>query len=221
MHIAFLSHQIGKKIPVYGQKDQHLLLNKVRSISRGDSCNVFAIGMENHWGTHVDCPRHFFKGGKKVAQYDAEYWYFEHPQIISVFLREGELLKKSHLPTSIQKKTDLLLFKSGWQRLRGKNEYCTKNPGIDPTMATYLSEGFPNLRALGLDWISVSSYLKREVGLETHRIFLRDSRKRHPILLIEDMDLRKASKKLKEVWVAPIRMDTIDSSPCTVFGVFN
>jgi len=73
----------------------------------------------------------------------------------------------------------------------------------------------------GIDWISISPYQDRELGREAHRVFLDQKGRNNPVLLIEDIDLSGNFKKLKEVWVSPLRVERVDSAPCTVIGDFS
>ena len=72
----------------------------------------------------------------------------------------------------------------------------------------------------GIDWISISPYQDRELGREAHRVFLDQKGRNNPVLLIEDMDLSCDLTKLRELWVLPLRVEKIDSAPCTVIGGF-
>ena len=40
----------------------------IRSIERGDSCNLTAFSMCAHNGTHVDAPSHFIENGKTIGE---------------------------------------------------------------------------------------------------------------------------------------------------------
>lgn len=219
--IKYLSHIIMPRIPVYGLGCKRKIdLKPIKSIKKGDSSLTFRFGMENHWGTHVDCPAHIFNNGSKVADYKADFWIFRKPQVLSVKLKAGQILKASDLNAEIKRETDLLILRSGWNKVRGKRIYTLANPGIDPDFAKWLKKQFPLIRAIGFDWISVSSYKDRQLGRKAHREFLRSGLKVRPILLIEDMDLSKELKGLKQVWVAPFLISGLDSAPCTVMGIF-
>ena len=85
-------------------------------------------------------------------------------------------------------------------------------------LALWLRQDFPAVRAIGMDWISVSSYESRELGRQAHRAFLNPDGEGSPVLIIEDMNLSKNLKNLAEVLVVPILIETIDSAPCTVIG---
>lgn len=218
--IRYLSYPMKRINPVYGMKRKLIGLSPVKSLSRGDSSNTWSVTFENHQGTHVDCPAHFFKRGKKVTDYAADVWRFERPQVLDVSLDEGELLTTAHLRSRIRRDTDLLLLKSGWFRFRGQTKYSLRNPGIAPSFGTWLRTEQASVRAVGFDWISLSSYMDRETGRAAHRVFLNPKGKGLPVLVFEDMDLSADLELLKEVWAFPWRIEGLDSAPCTITGVF-
>lgn len=218
--IRYLSHKLSASIPVYGSTKATIQLREIKSIVSGDSCQTYWLGMENHWGTHVDCPAHFFTEGMKIADYEAKFWLFRKPQILSVNAKPGQIIGRKDLITEINPETDLLLLKSGWGKFRGEEIYSLQNPGLDPGLGLWLRKEYPSLRAIGFDWISLSSYTHRELGREAHKAFLNPEGVGHPIVIIEDMNISEYLNKLKEVWVVPLRVERIDSVPCTAIGVF-
>ena len=112
-----------------------------------------------------------------------------------------------------------MLLRSGWSRIRDGDTYCLSGPGIAPEVARTLREKLLNLRAIGMDWISVSSYADRESGRKTHRVFLDPDGPNNPVLIIEDMDIPLELDRLKSVIVRPLRVEGIDSAPCTIIGI--
>ncbi len=218
--IKYLSYKLSAQIPVYGSIKKNMRVRQVKSIENGDSCQVYWIGMENHWGTHIDCPAHFFVNGARIIDYEADFWLFRKPQVLSIKVQPAQILSYKDLTAQINPEADLLLLRSGWRRLRGDEVYSLRNPGINPELGVWLRRERPLLRAIGFDWVSISSYQHRELGREAHRAFLNPEGEGHPILLIEDMDIPENTKNLKEVWVAPLRVEGVDSVPCTVAGIF-
>ena len=219
MSLRFLSYPFTTIMPVYGNPAQVLDIEQLKCPSKGDSCSTYRIIFENHWGTHVDAPAHFFKTGRTVADYPADFWLFKRPQVINVSLKSAELLKIKHLK-KISKITDLLLVRSGWFKKRGKPDYSLRNPGVHAEVGEYLRHQYPNIRAIGFDWISLSSRLDRDMGRLAHRVFLNPLKPGKPILIIEDMDLSAAGKSLRQVQVAPWQIRGVDSAPCTIVGAF-
>ena len=94
------------------------MIEPVKSLQSGDSANVFRMTMENHWGTHVDAPYHFFDDGKKIADYLPEFWIFKSPMTIKVDLKPSEVLSSGDWLNAITPGTDILLFQSGWGNRR-------------------------------------------------------------------------------------------------------
>jgi len=219
--IEYLSYPLEQNNPVYGRPDQPMIINQVKSIESGDSCNVYSFTMENHWGTHVDGPTHFFSNAPEITDYAAEYWLFSNPQVINIKVKAGQIISSNDLLGRVAESTDLLILNTGWYRYRKNPCYCVENPGISPELGTWLRKERKNIRAIGFDFISLSSFSNRMIGRQAHQAFLNPESEGNPILIIEDMCLRADLKGLKEVWVAPLRLSFVDSSPCTVIGVFN
>ena len=217
MKHVYLSYPITSKIPVYGGIAD-IKRNQVKSISSGSFANVYSVTMENHWGTHIDAPNHFFENGLMVNDYPADFWFFKNPMVIHIDLKPGELLCCSDWIESMKPGTDIILFKSGWGKLRKTEKYGIDNPGMHPEVGFFMREEYPSVRAVGIDWVSISSFANREVGRQAHHAFLDPDSVNNPVLIIEDMDLSHDLRELREVWVAPLRVEGIDSAPCTVMG---
>lgn len=219
MQYRFLSYPINNKMPVYGQLNCDLNISPVKALKKGDSCNVFTFVMENHWGTHIDCPAHFFENGLKVVDYSPETWFFDCPFVIKLNLKENQLISPEnigHIPNG----TDLLLIKSYFYNYRGTKRYSNNNPGFIPETGIWLRKKYPNIKAIGFDFISLSPYQNREIGRKAHQSFLNPDGENSPILIIEDMDLSPDLSGLKQVLAFPLRIEGIDSAPCTIIGVF-
>lgn len=195
-------------------------IQQVKSIAKGDSSNVYRLTFQNHWGTHIDAPNHFFNEGKRITDYPAHFYFFHFPQVIPVQLKPGEILDDRTWTHQVRKDADIVLFQSGWSQRRRGEDYSLRNPGISPEVGLHLRSRFPNIRAIGIDWISISSYQNRELGREAHRAFFDPKGKSQAILPIEDMDLSGDLSELKEVIVMPLLIEGVDSAPCTVVGVF-
>jgi len=215
----FLSHVIGEQFPVYGKMASAGSV-AVRSLSQGDSANVTRITLETHWGTHVDTPRHFFDGGRSISDYSADELVFSRSATVSVSLEDHQVLDDIGLFSAVDPESDIVLLNSGWCHKRGADGYFKSNPGIAPELAAYLRSEFLNLRAVGIDWISVSPICNRVLGREAHRILLDPQGDREPLLIIEDMDFSGGLEGLQELFVVPLRIEHADGAPCTVMGRF-
>ena len=152
MRYIYLSYSLESEIPVYGGRDSLNIRNK-KSLRNGDSANVFNFTMENHWGTHVDAPNHFFENGLTVNDYPADFWFFKNPIVIRIDLKPEELLCCSGWTDGIMPETDIIFFKSEWGCVRKTEKYSIDNPGIHPEVGFFLRGKYPSVRAIGIDWV--------------------------------------------------------------------
>lgn len=216
--MIYLSHRITSDTPTYGNRNK-VSLQKKSSIARGDIANDSFLETTVHIGTHIDFPYHFYDNGQTIENYDADFWFFKNPLFVElepksrvVFTELIDILEQNE-----QIDCDILVVKTGICHQRDSSVFWQENYGFDPRLYDYLIAKYPSLRIFGFDSISISSFLHRELGREAHRRFLNPSK---PILLLEDMDLVSLSKqtRIKRMIVSPVRIETCDGSPCTVFA---
>lgn len=213
-----LSYVINQNTPAYGNgfcfKETP---DKV--IIKGDTCNTSIWNLTSHTGTHIDAPFHFNAKGKSIDTYSADYFVSKLINIIDISpVNKGQLIRKKDLNfKNVQRETEILIVKTGFGKYRGSEKYWKSNPGIHPEVADALIEQFPYLKAIGLDLISISSFLHREIGREAHKNFLCGNK---AILLIEDMNLSSVHQntKIKTLIVSPLRVENADGAPCTIFA---
>ncbi|MBZ5619151.1 MAG: hypothetical protein LAQ69_10585 [Acidobacteriia bacterium] len=94
-----------------------------------------------------------------------------------------------------------------------------RSPGFGSAAAVFLMERFANLRALAVDFISISSPAHEAAGADAHRVFLRcTAYAARSILLVEDALLPNTLPPLLRVFVVPWMFEGLDSASCTMFG---
>lgn len=216
----YLSHPLSEVVPAYGCTHVELTLKPIRSIREGDLCNTFRLGFENHLGTHVDAPAHFYDDGMTISEYAPDTWVCHSPCVVTLQSKESDLIGTDSLYGRIPDTADILLIQSGFYRFRGTPKYSCHNPGLKPEIAFWLRQEHPHVRMVGFDFVSLSSFQNRDLGREAHRAFLDPHAIGRPILVVEDMDLSCELSGLTTVVIAPLRIVGLDSSPCTVIGVF-
>ncbi|MFA5097258.1 MAG: cyclase family protein [Candidatus Margulisiibacteriota bacterium] len=215
----FLSHNLSRNTPSYGNSSR-LTVSAGKSLVKGDSCNTFSFSMDNHLGTHIDGPRHFYGKGDDINMFDAGSFVFERPFVLNCFKKAGGFVTKNDL-LKVNKECDLLILNTGFSKKRKTKDYSYNNPGISIEAAEYIAAKFKLLKAVGIDSVSVSSYSDRPAGRKVHRILLsKRNKNRKPLMLIEDMDLSKSLKGLKRVFAFPLIISGLDSLPSTVVGEF-
>jgi len=217
---VWLSYSLSEKTPAYGG-GPGVGIEPTKSIARGDSCNTSLWHFPNHVGTHVDAPKHFFEDGNTIDSYKPEFWIFERVCIVSVFLESTSMMiKLEHIIPFLKDKPDLLLIMTGMGKFRQNKTYWESSPGLSPVLARELRTLCPSLRAVGVDFISISSWQNRTEGREVHREFLNPAVPGSPVVLIEDMNLLSLSGDIhvERVFVLPLRVENGDGAPCTVMA---
>lgn len=218
---VYLSYSLSSETPSYGNR-QTFASDGIKEIEKGDSCNTSFWSFPNHLGTHVDFPKHFDLNGKGLDFYEADFWIFKNVYLLDISESTAlDIIDNSSIEFDrIPEKTELLIVKTGYGKIRRSESYWRKGPSFSPGLAQMLRSRCPELRAMGIDTISISSIKNRELGREAHKAFLCNIR---PILLIEDMNLCEIDEEtcLKTVIAAPLRVSNTDGSPCTILGEIN
>lgn len=211
--MKFLSYQLDENTPTYGNGSRFKrVLDKC--IEHGASCNQLTFTVGNHVGTHLDCPYHFSQDGLKVTDYPADFWLCRNISLVEV-PESDMLIDLEKYKLQIRPDSDLVLIKTGFCHKRDQQVYWSENPGIASRSADFLRKHCPDIKFLGMDVISLTSYVNRDEGKKAHQSFLQNKEK--AILLIEDMDLRDLLHAPNEVLISPLRISEADGGPVTVF----
>jgi len=210
----WLSHVLDVNTPLYGGGTDWECI-KDKDIQKGDSCNTSRLLLPCHTGTHVDAPLHFIEDGIAIEEYAVEDWIFKHPSLVFVDPEKGGLIKPGDLNIKKNEKTDIVLFCTSFEKFRHDEIYWKENPGIATEMADYLLDQYPNLKAIGMNFISISSFKHRDVGRLSHKAFLGKG-----IRIIEDMHLLalQPGDVIKSIMVLPLRFKAGDGAPCTIIA---
>jgi kynurenine formamidase len=178
-----------------------------------------------HFGSHVDGPNHFNPDGIKVAQVPLDRFVYERPVLIDVPKSDAELVRRDELEPheAAIADADVLLLRTGWSEVRKSDpvRYAHRGPGVAPDACTYLMDGFPGLKALALDCISLAAFqLIDPDGIVAHQILCGVGRGERYVLIIEDLDLAAypAGPPPARLYAIPLFPEGTDSSPCTVFA---
>ena len=215
----YLSHFLSESTPTYGKRDQ-FTIKRTSCIDHGDTANSHSLNIStNHMGTHIDLPKHFFEHGQCLNDFNPNYWFYSHVSLLDLSKNNGELITVEDLKDKkIALKTEILLIKTGFEKFRNKEIYWKENPGVSPELADFLRSEYPNIRTLGFDFISLTSFQHRSIGKEAHQAFLNPEK---PITIIEDMHLEDINKSPLCLNVFPLLVQNIDSSPVTVIAILD
>ena len=216
-----LSYSLEETSPVHiGLKKPELVHNN--QIVDGEGYNTYLINVENHSGTHVDAPGHFTEDGKIISDYQPDELVFNNPLIIDIPKGQNELVKIWDISKLDFNDADCILFRTGFEKFHGDDpeKYLTQNPGISPEVVYFIRKNLKNVRCVGIDCVSMSSYQNSEAGEKAHlNAFEKSTDFGEPLLLIEDMKLSNVKNEdLKSIILVPWQIKGIDSAPCTVLA---
>ena len=216
-----LSYALEETSPVHiGLKDPEMVHNN--QIVDGKGYNTYLINVENHSGTHVDAPGHFVEDGKIISEYQPDELVFNNPLIVDIPKGPNELVKIWDISKLNFNDADCILFRTGFEKFHDNDpeEYLTQNPGISPEVMYFIRKNLKNVRCIGIDCVSMSSYQNPKSGEETHvNAFKKSKDFGEPLLLIEDMKLSNVQNEdLESIILVPWQIKGIDSAPCTVLA---
>lgn len=184
----------------------------------------FITKLPNHCGTHMDAPRHFVKDGLSINELPIEY--FCHKEVALIEIPKGEaegITKEDLLPyADILSKVSFAFLRTGFEKYRATNPHIYQNecPYIATSAGRYLSDTFPNLKGVGIDFMALGSPSSRVPDEENpkncHHAILGYHTGRFTTV-IEDMHLSELPKnaKIKQFFNAPWRIVGLDSSQVT------
>lgn len=190
---------------------------------RGDVNNCSTISHHMHNGSHVDAPKHFYPGGRSIDQLPIEDFCYRSPLVLKILKQKGGRITRSDLEPYAEQiaRCDILLVYTGYADLRATNPAAFIDDfacwGADA--CGYLRKGFPNLKAIAMDVLSVDSATTGLAeGFPAHHALL-DEDDAHPertLLIFEDVNTRalyEAGKQAKAIYAFPLRFTGLEASP--------
>jgi len=215
-----LSYEIGFRHPGWPGNYTYEW-EPVSSIERGDVANFGILHLLDHFGSHLDAPKHFNDAGPAIADVPLERFVYERPVLVDVPKQGRELVSREELEAHDERlrNADIVLIRTGWSDVRDPDpvRYAAEGPGVSPEACEYLS-ALPELKAVGLDFISLAAYRKIDPeGILAHQILCGVGRDRY-VIIVEDIDLSAYPSNAHRVYAIPLFPEGADSSPCTVFA---
>lgn len=184
--------------------DTPVSITQVARMSAGASCNVSAITLSAHAGTHIDAPKHYSDAGIGIDQVAPD-----------VFLGPARVLSLDVARTITQadlQKHDLAHVQRLLLHTRGSatpnNIFDTSFVHFDEAAANYL--GSLGLKLIGVDNPSVDEATSKT--LPAHMAFLR-----HNVIILENLCLTGVPDGNYELIALPIKIENCDAAPARVF----
>jgi arylformamidase len=185
-----ISYPLSLKMPLYPNTPAlHIAYHK--SINQRDNSNSSLVTLSNHSGTHIDLPLHFCKNGKSVMDLLTEENFFSPVYCLDIPKNNKEPVQPDDFQIFLPEiqHAEAILVRTGMYRIRGKPEYISDYPHVDPEVPRYLRTRLPNLKLFGIDTLSVANPSHKEAGRECHRNFLCNQPN---IMILEDVNLANA-----------------------------
>lgn len=217
-----ISHSIQSNMPGWPGNPMYYL-ERHSGIENGDSANTFVIHLFNHYGTHLDAPRHFNNSGPSISEIPFDHFFYEKPLLLDLPKEKDEKIMEADL-TPYHKMisgSDLLMLRTGFQNMRTENPqlYKRNGPAISSEAASYLRRNFTgSLKAIALDFLSLGSPADDTDCDLAHRIMLGTYEPGY-ICVIEDVNMIDLpGDKINRVTAIPLILEGVDSSPVTMWA---
>ncbi len=211
-----LSWKIYPGMTVYPGTPEEAFIPESR-IKNGALNNTTKVVHFLHVGTHVDAPYHFDEKGETIDEVPLERFLYRNTVLLEIPKSQGELIEKEDLlPYKDIKDIDLLLLYTGYCVYKDNAAvYCGDFPALSQEAAIYLRDSYKNLKAIGIDTMSIDPIDGESIGFPAHHALL-DSRGRTntSLLVFENVDLTKIrGKNIEMVYAFPLRFVGLDASP--------
>jgi arylformamidase len=201
-----LSIAITPRTPIY-PGNAGLEYRWMMRLEKGDICNLSAMSLGVHTGTHVDAPLHFIARGASVDQI-----------AFSALVGRGRIIECSpdarvidaaELNKHEWRGSKRLLFKTrnSFLGFMGDPKFHRDFTYIAPDAARLLAEA--GVRLVGVDYLSIEKFGAKKA--ETHLILLG-----HGIPIIEGLDLRKAEAGDYDLICMPMKLGGREAAPARV-----
>ncbi|WKS98817.1 cyclase family protein [Gallibacterium salpingitidis] len=219
----YLSHPLDPKDVVWPGEPA---VKVTRCTDVTDDCpfSSFISEVPNHCGTHMDAPRHFVKDGLSINELPIDYFCHKNVALLEIPKEQAEGITKEDLEpyAEILAKVSFAFLRTGFEKYRTADPtiYQNEGPYIATSAGKYLSDNFPNLKGVGIDFLALGSPSSRVPDEENpkncHRAILGYYTGRFTTV-IEDMRLSELPKdaKILQFFNAPWRIVGLDSSQVT------
>ncbi|MBP7735708.1 MAG: cyclase family protein [Spirochaetes bacterium] len=184
--------------------DPPVIVERTKSISKGNSCNLTSLAMGVHCGTHIDAPLHFMDRGRAVDDIPLDV--LNGPCRV-VGIDAKSLIEKKHIENLGLGGYKRILFKTANSEL-WKNNTAAFYEGFTAlglSAAEYLAELGVSL--VGIDYLSIESF-HAEKEHPVHKMLLKNN-----IVILESVDLSGVQPAEYELVCLPLRITGAEGAP--------
>jgi arylformamidase len=187
---------------VHWPSDPPVETHRVRDMAKGDPCNVTALTLGAHTGTHMDAPLHFLADGEGMEQVPLDA-VMGPCRILEI--KDPVAITPAELRPFALARGERVLFKTinsrhHWERAPFQPHFVY----IPKDTAQYLVDC--GVRTLGVDYLSVGGYKKD--GKDTHQILLGAR-----VWIIEGLYLGEVAPGNYDLLCLPLKLAGSDGAP--------
>lgn len=197
-----LTLPIDENSPVY-PGDPKVKIGKFLTMEK-DSCSVTSISFATHTGTHIDAPSHMIQNGKNLNEFSLDTFWGNGICVDVSMGFDLEKIKKAGI-----KRSDIVLFYSGWDKHVYKEDYYLSHPEIPVEIAQLLVD--KKVKIVGIDFPTPD-----KEPYPIHKLFLSNE-----ILIIESLaNLDQVLGKQVTLIAFPLSLAS-DGAPVRVVALGN
>lgn len=207
MKIYDVTLPISPSLPVW-PGDSGPELRQLATLAHGDECNLSALQLNVHTGTHLDAPWHFCEEGATLDQLPLDTlvgnaWVCQFPP--EVRLVTASTLDSAGIPRGIRR----LLIGTGnaglWDQPSWR--FSPDYVALSPDAAEWVVAR--GIVLLGVDYLSVDPFDAEDHP--AHRILLC-----HGVAIVEGLDLRQIAAGSYRMYCLPLKLVGAEGAPARV-----
>lgn len=206
MEIIDLTYTLKKDIPVWQDTPKPRFDTLCNYTNHG--FKETSLSITSHMGTHMDAPAHLFIKGKTLENFPVSHFAGSAVVIDCTDLSEGELITCRQIEPvrKLADAADYLLFRTGWGRYWGEEQYSSHFPGLDAETAKYIAK--TGKKGVGIDTMSIDSADAHE--LQAHKVLLGTNQ----MVIIENLcNLELLGEELVDFFALPLKYECADGAP--------
>ena len=199
MKIYDISQTVGEEIAVW-PGDQKFRRRWNMRLEKGQSCNLSAVTMSLHTGTHIDAPFHFDDSGPDVANLELAR-YLGPARVVTISV--NRCISSSELNQPALEGAQRVLFRTR-QGDSSDSRFCSEFVYLTKDAADFL--GARGVLLVGTDAPSVDAFESKD--MTTHKALLG-----HGIAILEGIRLDHVPDGDYELICLPLKVAGADGSP--------
>lgn len=203
MKIYDITVPITGAMPVWPGDPPVRMVSK-KSIPQGDACNLTALTMGIHSGTHIDAPLHFIDGGRTVDDIPLEVL-IGPCRVIET--DAAPLIEKKHIEKIPMDGCKRVLFKTGNSGFWKESVAAFREDfvALGLSAAEYLAN--KGVALVGIDYLSIETFHAEE-GNPVHNALLKSN-----IMILEGIDLSAVPAGDYKLVCLPMKLSGVEGAP--------